>query len=370
MRPIAILALSASILTACGAGGQDAEEAAFVTRLGDDTVAVERFTRSPTGIRAEVALRSPRTSLRVYDLLFDESGRPATMTVETYDPATGFSGEPSERQEIELSEGSGIPFIDMVHWPFELMLDQIHSSSEDSVTVELVAGRRTLPFVMARVGGDRYTATHPTRGTMEIVADRRGRLVSLDAGKTTRALLVTRQQRIDVAAVASAFAAQDAAGRPMGELSGRASFEGMVAGATIEIDYGQPLRRGREIFGALVPWGQVWRTGANRATHFTTSHDLQVGDVTIPAGTYTLFSIPQPESWTLIVNKRTGINGQAYDAEHDLVHLEMQTRTLDEIVEPFTILVEETADGPELRIRWDRTEAFLPFRVVGTAANS
>src|SRR5690606_9771908 len=138
MRPIAILALSAAMLPACGAGGQDAEEAAFVTRLGDDTVAVERFTRSPTGIRAEVALRSPRTSLRVYDLLFDESGRPATMTVETYDPATGFSGEPSERQEIELSEGSGIPFIDMVHWPFELMLDQIHSSSEDSVTVELV----------------------------------------------------------------------------------------------------------------------------------------------------------------------------------------------------------------------------------------
>lgn len=366
MRLIPVLLFSVPLLTACGAAGSGVETAAFVTRLGDDTVAVERFTRSPSGMRAEVVLRSPRTTLRVYDVAFDDTGRPTAMTVETYDPAAGLDGEPVERQEVELASGSGIPFIDMVHWPFELMLERATAASSDTVTVELHTSRRVLPFVMARLGGDRYTATHPTRGTMDIVADDRGRLVSLDASKTTRALLVTRQADVDVDGIAREFAARDARGEAMGGLSGRGSVEATVAGATIEVDYGRPLRRGREIFGALVPWGEVWRTGANMATHLTTSHDLQVGEVTIPAGSYTLFSIPQPERWTLIVNKRTGINGQAYDAAHDLVRLEIETRTLDEIVEPFTILVEETAEGGELRIRWDRTEAYMPFRVVGS----
>ncbi|HEY8468049.1 MAG TPA: DUF2911 domain-containing protein, partial [Longimicrobiales bacterium] len=118
-------------------------------------------------------------------------------------------------------------------------------------------------------------------------------------------------------------------------------------------------------FGALVPWNRVWRTGANEATHFTTSRDLRAGDALIPAGTYTLFTIPRPDGWTLIINKRTNINGQAYDPEQDLVRVEMQVRELPEVVEAFTILAEETPDGGGvLRFQWDRTEAFLPFTVV------
>ncbi|HEY8475473.1 MAG TPA: DUF2911 domain-containing protein, partial [Chloroflexota bacterium] len=250
-----------------------------------------------------------------------------------------------------------------VHWPFALMVARIHAAESDTLTLDLVAGRRTLPFVMARVGPGRYTATHPTRGTMDIEADQQGRLTVLDASKTTRALRVERRATIDIDALARSFAARDARGQAMGELSGRGESTTTVHGATITLDWGRPLKRGREIFGALVPWGRVWRTGANQATHITTTKDLLVGDAVIPAGTYALFSIPRPDRWTLIVNKRTRINGQAYDPEHDLVHLEMQTRALDEVVEAFTILVEETPEGGVLRLQWDRTEAYLPFRV-------
>jgi len=365
MRRTRYLLTFSAVLAATGACAQAGPEtASLVTRLGSDTVAVERITRTTEGLRAEVVLRVPRTSLRVYEVRFGEGGRPASMTVSTYDPASGLSGEPTEVNEVDLGSGSGIPFIDYVHWPFDLMLEQARAASTDSVTVELVTGRRTLPFVMARAGEGRYTATHPTRGTMDIGVDEAGRLEWLDAGKTTRALRVERQASVDIAGLAREFAARDAAGKAMGELSGRGESTTMVAGAEIALDWGRPLKRGREIFGALVPWGQVWRTGANQATHFTTSRDLRVGNATIPAGTYTLFSIPRPDGWTLIVNKKTGINGQAYDAEHDLVRLEMQTRTLDEPVEAFTILVEETTEGGVLRFQWDRTEAFLPFRVV------
>lgn len=364
MRSLPALALAATILAACGAAGQATDEAAFVTRLGDDTIAVERFTRSADGVRAEVALRVPRTSLRVYELRYDDAGRPATMTVETYDPSAGLAGEPIERAEVALAAGSGIPFIDMVHWPFELMLHQAGAAPGDSLTLDLVAGRRTLPFALARVAPGRFTATHPTRGTMDVETDADGHLQALDASKTTRALEVTRQRTADVAALAQSFAARDAGGRSMGDLSGRGEAEATVAGAVITVDYGVPLKRGREIFGSLVPWGKVWRTGANQATHFSTTRGLRVGDATIPAGTYTLFSVPGPDRWTLLVNRRTNINGQAYDAAHDLLRLEMRVRSLPEVVEPFTIVVEPEGDGGVLRLRWDRTEAFLPFRVA------
>ncbi|HEX6939864.1 MAG TPA: DUF2911 domain-containing protein [Longimicrobiales bacterium] len=363
MRAVPAFAFPTLLLAACVASGPPTDEAAFVTRLGDDTVAVERITHTPGRLRAEVVLRVPRTSLRVYDVRFDSAGKPTAMTVETYDPNAGLDSEPTEREEVALSEGSGIPFIDYIHWPFELMVARAHAAASDTLRLELVTRRRPLPFVLARVGPGRFTATHPSRGTMEIETDDAGRMITLDASKTTRALRVERRPTVDVGALARAFAARDARGEAMGQLSGRGESTTIVAGAEIELDWGRPLKRGREIFGALVPWGRVWRTGANEATHFSTSRDLLVGDAVIPAGTYTLFTIPRPDRWTLMVNKRTQINGQSYDPEEDLVRLEMQTRTLDEVVEPFTILVEETADGGVLRMRWDRTEAYLPFRV-------
>ena len=361
-RPIRYAILAALPAAACAGGSH--QEAAFVTRLGTDTVAVERIVRTPETLRAEVVVRVPETWLRVYEVRFDDAGRPTAMTVSSYDPATGLEGEPTETREVDLSEGSGIPFIDYVHWPFELMVERARASGQDSVTLDLVTGRRPLPFVVARVGENAYTARHPTRGVMDIEVDREGRLVVLDASKTTRALRVTRQPTIDISGLAREFAARDAAGKPLGELSGRGRSTTTIAGAEITLDWGRPLKRGREIFGALVPWNRVWRTGANEATHITTTRDLRVGDVTVPAGTYTLFTIPRPDGWTLIVNERTNINGQAYDPEHDLVRVEMQVRELPEVVEAFTILAEETGDGGVLRFQWDRTEAYLPFTVV------
>ena len=332
------------------------ERSLLVTRLGDDTVAVERVVRTADSLIATVLLRSPQTSLRTYRVALEQSGRPASMRVERLDPATGALLETSD---ANLDAGSSIPFIDMVHWPFELMLERAAAAGADTISLPLVAGERTVAFRMAPLGGGRYSATHPTRGTMTIETDYAGRLLTLDASRTTRALRVTREADSDIAPLAQAFAS-----RPMGELSGRGEVSTNVSGAQIEVDYGVPLKRGRDIFGALVPFDRVWRTGANRATHFSTTRPLRFGDAVVPAGSYTLFTIPRADRWTLIVNRNTDINGQAYDADADLLHIDMAVRQLDEVVEPFTIVVE--SDGPNaglIRLRWDRTEAWVPFVV-------
>ena len=330
--------------------------ALLVTRLGEDTLAIERVRRTADSVVATVLLRSPQTTLRTYRVALDDAGRPTTMRVEQLDPLTGTMTAASD---VSLAAGSGIPFIDMVHWPFELMVARTIAAPTDTLTIPLVAGERLVPFRMQRTADGAFSATHPTRGTMTLEADANARLSMLDAARTTRALRVTRAPDADILPLARAFA-----DRPMGELSGRGEVSINVAGAQIDVDYGVPLKRGREIFGALVPWERVWRTGANRATHFSTTRALRFGDDVLPAGTYTLFTIPRPDRWTLLVNTNVDINGQAYDADADLLHIDLAVRQLDQVVEPFTIEVEP--DGPSgglLRLKWDRTEAWAPFVV-------
>jgi hypothetical protein len=164
-----------------------------------------------------------------------------------------------------------------------------------------------------------------------------------------------------------AWAVADAAGRGVGALSGRAEVTATVAGATITLDHGTPSKRGREIWGRLVPFGQVWRTGANQATGFTTDRALVLGSgpdtLAVAAGAYTLFSIPERDGGILIVNRQTGQAGTAYDAAHDLGRVPLMARPLAEPVEVFTIAVTADGDGGLLRLQWDGRELVVPFRV-------
>ena len=98
----------------------------------------------------------------------------------------------------------------------------------------------------------------------------------------------------------------------------------LADGKTITIDYSRPSAKGRQVFGGLVPYGKEWRTGANEATTFVTTTDLMVGDKHVPAGNYTLYTIPNQQQWTLIINKQTGQWGTVYDEKQDLVRVPMK----------------------------------------------
>jgi hypothetical protein len=118
----------------------------------------------------------------------------------------------------------------------------------------------------------------------------------------------------------------------------------------------------------LVTFGQVWRTGANQATHFTTDRDLVFGTGTgalaVPAGAYTLFSIPERAGGLLIINHQTGQTGTAYDASRDLGRVPLEARPLPDAVEVFSIVVTPDGDGGALRLQWDRTELVARFTVA------
>jgi hypothetical protein len=133
-----------------------------------------------------------------------------------------------------------------------------------------------------------------------------------------------------------------------------------VAGGTIDIRYNTPHMRGRKIMGELVPYGQVWRTGANPATTLITSVPLKFGDLLVPAGTHTIYSLPSPDTWLLIINNQTGQWGLTYDQKQDLGRIPMKAKPMDAPQEVMSLSFENTtANSTELHIRWETTDRYV-----------
>jgi hypothetical protein len=155
-------------------------------------------------------------------------------------------------------------------------------------------------------------------------------------------------------------------------VSAPAKASATLPNGTITIDYCAPVADGREIFGAtgtenkpLVPYGEVWRTGANAATTLKTSSALQIGDLNVPAGTYTIYSLPAAGGFTLIVNKQTGQWGTVYDKAQDLGRVQMSTGTNAVPVETFKIDFEKTTGSTtELHLKWASVDASVQITAV------
>lgn len=143
-----------------------------------------------------------------------------------------------------------------------------------------------------------------------------------------------------------------------------------IDGNTITVVYGRPYTKHpktgevRKIWGELVPFGKVWRTGADEATLFTTEKTIEMGGTSIPAGTYSLFTLPDENGAKLIVNKQTGQWGTKHDAEQDLARIDMKKEALESPVDQFTIAVEKNGDsGGVLKLMWESTQYSVPFTV-------
>jgi len=135
-----------------------------------------------------------------------------------------------------------------------------------------------------------------------------------------------------------------------------------VDGANLSIEYGRPYVKGRKIFGGLVPWGTVWRTGANAATTLKTNVDLTLGETVVPKGTYTLYTLPGEKAWKLVVNRQTGQWGTEYDPKMDLARVDLKVETRPDLLEAFTIsFLPEDAFRGSLRISWERLTLSVPY---------
>ncbi len=146
-----------------------------------------------------------------------------------------------------------------------------------------------------------------------------------------------------------------------------ATYKNELNDLYIKVTYGQPYKRNRLVFGGIIPYGKIWRTGANEATELTISQDIMVGDTRLKTGTYTVFTVPGSDKWSFILNTELGQWGStAYEEfkDRNILLFEVKPGTSEYIYEALTIEFDEVSGGVDMVVVWDNTEVKLPFKFI------
>jgi hypothetical protein len=350
--------VAASTLVAA-ANNTYAQDAAIVYRMGKDTVAIEQFSRSATKFSGEMVQRTGAAILRVqYELTLDK-GRPTAAVIRrrradgtplpnaptefrwTFraDSAVGQVVWADSTQKRAFAAANAFPWLGtFVYAPMEV-LAALGPGKRDSIPSIGIAGGvgyvglETMGDAMRiRASGGNYP--------MLLKFDKDGRLQSTDGSYTTNKANGTRVAgKLDIAAIAQGM-------KPMGVLSPRQTAYAAFQQGPITINYGSPAVRGRSVWGGtLVPFDTVWRTGANEAAHLATSKTIQLGDMTLAPGLYTLWTQHTRTGTFLIVNKQVGQWGTQYNAANDVGRVALELTNAPEFVEDFTITIRPLPQG-------------------------
>lgn len=178
-----------------------------------------------------------------------------------------------------------------------------------------------------------------------------------------RRILVSITAAVAVVALAVVFLARKASAQRY--TSPPASASAVIGGDHITIDYYAPSMHGRKVMGGLVPYGEVWCTGANWATKITTDAELDINGMKVPKGSYSIWTVPDEKQWMLIINKETGQFHLNYDETKDFGRVKMNLKTLPSPVETFKIALDGTGGNKgTLSLMWENTDAWVPITVL------
>lgn len=347
---------------------QSADEAVFVTRLGHDTLAVEQIRRTDARIEGRMVVFSPATRRFEYSLELTDAGTVHAAVLEAFAGDAPAGARPALRVVMERHETrvtmitsrggqvdtvrfevppATIPQISNSMASYEQMARQATRQGGERVAVDLlplgggteVQRNEVVRWSADTVGVDYFGSPHLLH------VDSIGRLLGVDGSQSTFKIAVERVPGpVDIQALAAAGAARDRSGTGLGALSTRDTTRAAILGAELSVDYGRPAVRGRQILGGVVPFGEVWRTGANAPTMFSTSRDVRVGDRTIPAGRYTLLSLPS-ETGAEIIFSRQPADLVGHDPVYDLARIPAEVGEARTPVERLTITIEPRDGG-------------------------
>jgi hypothetical protein len=355
------------------------DSGAFIVRLGTDTLSMEKYSRTANQLRGEYVIRSPRSQHRIYTADLNADGSIRRLELVTHPLSGGPAAGPAEtRTSVEFVGDTAVmksprgastqtpkktvprgtfPYQFYVYGLMEQMGRWARATGKDSVRfTALASANQTSGGYIRKRGGDTLVIMFDDGqlagvGPFTFRLDRQGQLSWLTGKGSTLQVDVERVGSVPLAQASAMFA-----NRPLGQLSPRDTARASIGGADVRVDYGRPVKRGREIFGNVVPWNAVWRTGANAATQLSASADLVIGGANIPAGKYTLWTLPSANGWKLIINKQTGQWGTEYHPEQDLVRVDTKVETLTTPVEQLAIAFESGS----LTIAWDKTKVSVP----------
>ena len=353
----------------------------FFTKLGHDTTAVEEFFMDSHELQGTSVARAPRLAVRKYSAMFNDDGTLKKFHIE-YRRLTGPAF--SEREYTYTNDSVSVMnrqdtvttkySVATTEHPFPLFYDIFagwqasiqHAMKETGKKgFAILAGKQIYHYTVQGTMPGKLELTEPSGDFSPLQAemDKEGRLERFDLTATTDKVVTERTTELTVKDAVLQYSMSEKTGKSFGILSPRDSVHAMINGAKVLIDYGRPSMRGRTIFGQVVPWDVVWRTGANAATQLVTDKDLIFGTTVVPAGTHTLFSLPSQSGWKLIINNQHGQWGTDYDQSKDLARLPLEVKSLADPVEQFTFDITTEGAGGTIHLKWEKTEASIPFTV-------
>ena len=216
-------------------------------------------------------------------------------------------------------------------------------------------------FVIKRLSERKLTAYSRYMGLFTLYLNERGKVASIDAIGSSYNVKATIVPSLNLGSLILQYIKREQQFGPLGFAKERDSVQVDISNTIIKISYSRPSMKGRVIFGEVVPWNRHWRTGANRATKITINHPLDFNGKMLPAGEYSIFTMPSQAGWTMMFNKEANIWGTDYNSAHDVLRVPMQVEQLKEPVELMTIEVVPTAKGGAINVIWERTKASAHF---------
>jgi hypothetical protein len=383
-----------SLLGACGPDvapithDGPVERYAFVTTLGNDTVAVENVSRSASAMISDGVDKWPFVRQRHTELAIGADGRLTRMVMDVRTPSGKTPAERWRRVTAQFTNDSvlvsivdsagttgrnfatdgalTVPHASMQYSVIEFAIAAALQRAEGGATGDTLMFRQFYPdrevgpsFVLhsGRVlpqGDGRVVLRHDwLSGAGEVVVDSAGRMLSYSGQPSTYKVRVERVAELDnlEALVSAMEATEQRVGAA--QLSVRDTTRATIGAASFEVDYSRPLARGRELLGNVISYGRVWRTGANAATQFTTSAPITLAGLDVPAGNYTLWTLPRENGVDLIVNRQIGQWGTNFDASQNLGVAALRSELVSTPAERFTIsIVAEDTQRGDLVMEW------------------
>ncbi len=367
--------LAALALSACERT-PPAQRYGFIARLGNDTISLESVSRTGNQLTIDGVDRFPRVRQRHTEITLAPDGGIRRLTMDVTTPS-----EPEKERKRHIVANVTNDSVVMtkrddstnLRWAFAtggatMMAHVPQMYSLYDLYFQSAVGRMKKPddtvhmrqFYIDREF-DRFSLHNATvhraadgkaeiwhdwlSGNGDATVDSFGRLQRYSGARTTYKVSVERLAGApDIQPVATQFAAAEAKGGGAKSLSVRDTARATIGAASFSVDYGRPLARGRQLLGDVIPFGVVWRTGANAATQFTTSAPITLAGISVPAGAYTLWTLPRANGVELIVNRETGQWGTGYNPANDLARAPMQAQTVSPSVEEFTISIRPIDD--------------------------
>jgi hypothetical protein len=368
--------------------------ASFIGRMGVDTVLVETYTMIDNHLYGKAFIRVPEDYIGLFSIHFYPDGTIREFNVTAMDPSnsslpfkakTGdfeyrlnmncandscifYNSRKGSPAGITLKHkadkmdfvGGWVPLISLLEWNCM----RLAKSTRYSLPLKMINHYLGVYPIEVRFANQSQKGTMIFGGPFleytRIAVDDDRRIKNTDGIGTPWNYIVTRHSPIDVDALAKRMTMTKGIGVPSPE----EDIETVVKSCSMELHYGRPYKRGRKIFGGVVPYDSVWRTGAGRPTTLSFSEDIRIGKVVVPRGKYSLYTIPRQGNWLLIFNRDVTRWPTDPDRSKDVASVVIPAENTSRIQDQFTIEIAETKNGGVLRFQWDDTVASAEFQIA------